>query len=620
VLQTVANETKEIETLLKRIPTVGGESKHPVVPSEIKPVDIEGCAEDAHFDGLNVSSIASDLEIWGPRLDELAGSEVVLAKVRPINFSVIPRHVTKRCTNSEIVNLLMASRRVCLEIRDVGALKERRGAASLQVDALLQNLFLEVLPIPKHDDTSCPWIPTSFSHRKNTLKLLDWFSREFTAASLSCPASGVRDKNSKGVACPPDSMQSARVLTHTTIMCAYFHVLRHDAKSDKDKLASVLPKLLESKRIGFRTLLATSESLAVLTASLRHDRVELLLARFQILLFIQHHERWRRTIGFDFTFKDGKIAAFGKFRKLFYDSTHSLTHTHTLSLFTGTSDKALTFVQTFNAAYRAAGGGQHFRSGAMPPNMSQFLAWRQTMAQVSELERRSAWLVLSASQLGSKAPQHLYQFRDMIFRFQYGVQAPPQPASMGQFQVPPLATWKNANIQWKYECNKKKTRAKFEISFSGLKCDTSVGCRKYPASLADLRRYNFTDKRGSMITNDDITEDDILHSPWLEDFEGSLSQEDAEQMFTILTAPYVRIPLILEFFAQERAGSLFNERLRALLMQALFEPREWSDMDTTPPEVRGISLLVLIDFLSLSLSIYLSHSLSLSLSHTHTHT
>ena len=31
VLQTVANETQEIETLLRRIPTVGGESKHPIV-------------------------------------------------------------------------------------------------------------------------------------------------------------------------------------------------------------------------------------------------------------------------------------------------------------------------------------------------------------------------------------------------------------------------------------------------------------------------------------------------------------------------------------------------------------------------------------------------------------
>ena len=114
------------------------------VPSEIKPIEIKGCAEDAHFDGVNVGSITSDLEIWGPKLDELAGPEVKLAKVRPIDFSVIPRQVSSRCTNSEIATLLKTSQTLCLEIRDVGALKERRGAASLQVDAFLQNLFLEV--------------------------------------------------------------------------------------------------------------------------------------------------------------------------------------------------------------------------------------------------------------------------------------------------------------------------------------------------------------------------------------------------------------------------------------------------------------------------------------------
>ena len=59
--------------------------KHKQVPSEIKPIEIKGCAEDAHFDGVNVGSITSDLEIWGPRLDELAGPEVTLA-VRPSIF------------------------------------------------------------------------------------------------------------------------------------------------------------------------------------------------------------------------------------------------------------------------------------------------------------------------------------------------------------------------------------------------------------------------------------------------------------------------------------------------------------------------------------------------------
>ena len=143
-------------------------------------------------------------------------------------------------------------------------------------------------------------------------------------------------------------------------------------------------------------------------------------------------------------------------------------------------------------------------------------------------------------------------------------------------------------MSWKYKCNKKKTKSEFVLDFNGVKANTSLGIRKYPPSLADLRRYDFTDKTGSSILSRDITEDDILHAPWLNDFEGSLSQEDAEQMFTILTAPYVRIPLILEFFAQERAGSLFNEQLRELLMQALFEPREWSNVDKTPTSVQTI--------------------------------
>ena len=188
-------------------------------------------------------------------------------------------------------------------------------------------------------------------------------------------------------------MQAARVLTHTVIMCAYFHVLRHDI--EKVKLASVLPKMLQSNRIGFRTQLASSETLSRITAFIRLDRPEISIARSKILLFIQDHERWRRSIGFDFTFNDGKIMAFR------------------------TSDRALEFVQRFNSMYCAAGGGYVYKSDAMPPNMSQFLAWRQTMSQVSELERRSAWLVLSRSALGSGAPSHFFQFRDMIVRFLY---------------------------------------------------------------------------------------------------------------------------------------------------------------------------------------------------------
>ena len=120
-----------------------------------------------------------------------------------------------------------------------------------------------------------------------------------------------------------------------------------------------------------------------------------------------------------------------------------ITHSQYKITFRNTNTLSLTRtqVQTFNGMYCAAGGGYVYKSDAMPPNMSEYLAWRQTMSQVSELERRSAWLVLSRSQLGSSAPSHFFQFRDMIVRFMLGVQAPAPPAKAGQYEVPPLATY-----------------------------------------------------------------------------------------------------------------------------------------------------------------------------------
>jgi hypothetical protein len=49
--------------------------------------------------------------------------------------------------------------------------------------------------------------------------------------------------------------------------------------------------------------------------------------------------------------------------------------------------------------------------------------------------------------------------------------------------------------------------------------------------------------------------------------------------FSYLTAPYLRIPLILSFFAQqERINALGSERLRALLDGCLFEPGAWQSI------------------------------------------
>ena len=49
---------------------------------------------------------------------------------------------------------------------------------------------------------------------------------------------------------------------------------------------------------------------------------------------------------------------------------------------------------------------------------------------------------------------------------------------------------------------------------------------------------------------DGTTEDDVLHKEALDDFDGNLSREDSEALFSYLTVPYLRVPLVIEFFAK----------------------------------------------------------------------
>jgi hypothetical protein len=51
-----------------------------------------------------------------------------------------------------------------------------------------------------------------------------------------------------------------------------------------------------------------------------------------------------------------------------------------------------------------------------------------------------------------------------------------------------------------------------------------------------------------------------------------LSREESELLMAALSVPYVRLPLVLEFFAtHDRVTYLYNTSLRALLRAAIFE-------------------------------------------------
>ncbi len=72
------------------------------------------------------------------------------------------------------------------------------------------------------------------------------------------------------------------------------------------------------------------------------------------------------------------------------------------------------------------------------------------------------------------------------------------------------------------------------------------------------------------------SEDDVLHAEKLPTFGDTLSREESETLLSYLTVEYIRIPLVVSFFAsRDRHTYLFHPELQALLRAVLFEPGAW---------------------------------------------
>ncbi|AIO00701.1 hypothetical protein LPMP_311130 [Leishmania panamensis] len=80
-----------------------------------------------------------------------------------------------------------------------------------------------------------------------------------------------------------------------------------------------------------------------------------------------------------------------------------------------------------------------------------------------------------------------------------------------------------------------------------------------------------------MVEADHPTEDDVLHAKALPTFAGTMNVEESEVLLSCLTAPYVRIPLVLDFFAsQDRHTYLFVYEVQEVLRAVLFEPAAYA--------------------------------------------
>ena len=103
-----------------------------------------------------------------------------------------------------------------------------------------------------------------------------------------------------------------------------------------------------------------------------------------------------------------------------------------------------------------------------------------------------------------------------------------------------------------------------------------------PTTVVNSCGEKFLNKRSKPVSV--RNEDDVLHldTKELPTFGNLLTPSDSERFIQFLTAPYIRIPLLLDFFANgdpTRLAALRTKSLQLILDAALFEPGRWKPAD-----------------------------------------
>lgn len=206
-----------------------------------------------------------------------------------------------------------------------------------------------------------------------------------------------------------------------------------------------------------------------------------------------------------------------------------------------------------------------------------------------EIEALMNWLCSERTELASEHPEFLW-LRDMAALFKFLATMETREAEQVRKRLPV-----NEYQFWKLNTEDEGGRRGFGWGRMSNGVDPliweAVNFRGQDFNTADIVITGFGDRElvfgeGSVVQSPaDVsklinipmpTEDDILHADKLPTFGDTLSHEEAQVLLSYLTVDYVRIPLVVSFFAShDRVTYLFNAQLRSLLRAVLFEPGPW---------------------------------------------
>jgi len=189
--------------------------------------------------------------------------------------------------------------------------------------------------------------------------------------------------------------------------------------------------------------------------------------------------------------------------------------------------------------------------------------------QVSFIEAATWYLTHPKSPFAEHQPE-LFVYRDIVALYKIMVSQTDHRRSIK------VHRWSTADVALKWrvkEVNKARTMIDINIELCG---EEAVCMDALPVtSAADASSY-ITDVAMP-------TEDDCLHCLTLPSFGDVLSEEDSELLLSYLTAPYIRLPLVLSFFStKDRVAVLLNADVQNCVESVLFEPRTWVSEYETP--------------------------------------
>lgn len=209
-----------------------------------------------------------------------------------------------------------------------------------------------------------------------------------------------------------------------------------------------------------------------------------------------------------------------------------------------------------------------------------------------EMEMLTEWLVSPVnSQLGNADSGRAFvQARDMTFLFKFLTTMDTRETELMRRRVAPDETLGYWRLSFEPGTYGRGYARRADVYTTPLLWE-AVGFRGVDIDTADIQVKGLAGRTlyygegpvvqspadlSTILEIETPTEDDVLHAKELPNYNDTLSVEESQTLMGYLTVDYVRIPLILGFFAsRDRVSYLFNSDLQQLLRAVLFEGGPW---------------------------------------------